>query len=162
MKKLITILFGVMIMSFGLMSCMPTVDTSNEGENSEITNPNGNGESGNGGETTTDKIEGFTFSITGKNKYKTDTKILKSYDDSIKFDFVENSLVKIKKVESKKSIGKASLYLQYVANENTQKVIFNLENDKITLYENPNTNAITVNLDNNSKTVSVTIDYSKL
>ena len=156
MKKLITILFGVMIMS--LVSCGNMINDYTDGT-VEI---NGGNEGGNGGETTTDKIEGFTFSITGKNKYKTDTKILKSYNDSIKFDFVENSLVKIKKIENKKSIGKASLYLQYVANENTQKVIFNLENDKITLYENPNTNAITVNLDNNSKTVSVTIDYSKL
>ncbi|MBP5568055.1 MAG: hypothetical protein J6X54_02395 [Treponema sp.] len=157
MKKLITILFGLLLL--GLVSC--TNSTAQTPANTGG-NESGGGETG-GSEIITDKIEGFTFSITGKNAYKTETKILKSYDDILKFNFVENSLVTLNKVGSNPN--NFSLYLQYIALENHRKIIFSFTDNKITLYDNPNTNAITINSNtdiNNSKTISITIDYTKL
>lgn len=153
MKKLITILFGVMIMSFGLMSCMPNVDTSNEGENSEITNPNGNGESGNGSETTTVTFEDYTYNITCKDSYYT-RKI-----DDLKIGEV-NVPSMLSNTKAYLKLYEQSKYLYFTYDYSNHDLSFELKDNKLKVLHNPYENAITVDITN--KTVSITIDYTKL
>lgn len=151
MKKLITILFGVMIMS--LVSCGNMINDYTDGT-VEINGGNeGGNESGNGGETTTVTFEDYTYNITCKDSYYTrkidDLKIGKVNVPSM----LSNTNAYLKLYEQ-------SEYLYFTYDYSNHDLSFELKDNKLKVLHNPYENAITVDITN--KTVSITIDYTKL
>lgn len=155
MKKLITILFGVMIMS--LVSCGNMINDYTDGT-VEINGGNeGGNESGNGGETTTVTAKDYEYKV---NYGKTETLVI----DGTPVTDVSNSKVYLRLMSSESTVIK----LRYVRDTNCPTINFDIKgNNELEYYSSvPNTpinkNAIKVEINNSAKRVLVTIDYSKL
>lgn len=142
MKKLITILFGVMIMS--LVSCGNMINDYSDGT-VEI---NGGNEGGNGGETTTVTFEDYTYNLIASNTSYNLT--VNSTANNNKFSLHKSgeTLVFTYKASLRQDV-KATFYI----GENTMTYKWTKWDDHT--YDKYRT----IEIDNNNKVVTITLDH---